>query len=268
MNATTRPTPSGHPPGPAGAQLPGPLPGARPGRDPARAIKPGPSRVPPELVAATQRDRLFDALVHTVAEKGYANARVTDICRSAGVTRPAFYALFDGKEDAFLATYRHGTGVLLRVLDSARDRAPDWPAAVRSVLGALLGVLAAVPAFAVMALVEIDAVGPTGRAARRELLRDFHRYFAAAPEPAPPATAESLTDVVVAGVHGVLRDRAADRRAGELPALLDELTYAVLAPFLGPERAAVALAAAREAGWGTGAGHVPGFGAACGLGLS
>src|SRR6476620_6528311 len=94
-----------------------PLPGARTGRDPARAIKRGPSRVPPEVVAATQRDRLFDALVHTVAQKGFANARVSDICQAAGVTRPAFYALFNGKEDAFLATYRHGTDVLLRLME-------------------------------------------------------------------------------------------------------------------------------------------------------
>jgi AcrR family transcriptional regulator len=87
----------------------GALPGARAGRDPARAIKRGPSRVPPEVVAATQRDRLFDGLVHTVAQKGYVDARVSDICQAAGVTRPVFYALFAGKEDAFLATYRHGT---------------------------------------------------------------------------------------------------------------------------------------------------------------
>src|SRR3982751_6313605 len=86
-----------------------PLPGARAGRDPARAIKRGPSRVAPEVVAATQRDPLLDGLVHTVAQKGYANGRGGDICQAAGVTRPAFYALFVGKEDAFIAPYRHGT---------------------------------------------------------------------------------------------------------------------------------------------------------------
>ena len=96
-----------------------PLPGARAGRDPARAIKRGPSRVAPEVVAATQRDRLFDGLVHTVARKGYTDARVSDICQAAGVTRPSFYALFAGKEDAFLATYRHGTAVLTEVMDQA-----------------------------------------------------------------------------------------------------------------------------------------------------
>src|SRR3954471_21829708 len=121
------------------------LPGARAGRDPLRAIKRGPSRVPPEVVAATQRDRLFDGLVHTVAEKGYANARVSDICQAAGVTRPAFYALFDGKDEAFLSTYRHGTSVLLTVMEQAYDDARatgDWRSATRAALRVLLDVLA------------------------------------------------------------------------------------------------------------------------------
>src|SRR5689334_7864237 len=120
------------------------LPGARIGRDPARAIKRGPSRVPPEVVAATQRDRLYDGLVHTVAQKGYANARVSDICQAAGVTRPAFYALFEGKDDAFIATYRHGVDVLLQIMETAYRAAPDWRTGARSALSVLLDVLASV----------------------------------------------------------------------------------------------------------------------------
>ena len=52
------------------ASGPMPLPGARHGRDPDRAIKRGPRRVSAEAVAATQRDRLFDGLVHEVATEG------------------------------------------------------------------------------------------------------------------------------------------------------------------------------------------------------
>ena len=93
-----------------------PLPGARDARDPERAIKRGPSRVPREQVVATQRDRLYDGLVRTVAEHGYANASVSDICRASGVTRPAFYEHFESKQGAFLAAYRHGTDVLFAML--------------------------------------------------------------------------------------------------------------------------------------------------------
>jgi AcrR family transcriptional regulator len=229
---------------PYGSELaPVPLPGARPGRDPSRAIKRGPRQLSAEVVAATQRDRLFDGLAHEVAAKGFENARVTDICRAAGVTRPAFYALFDGKEDAFLATYRHGTGVLLRLMETAYEDAPDWPQAARATLRTLLEVLASVPAFATMAIVEIDAAGPAARRERDLLLDRFHRFFAdARPRPALPGQDDLLVASVVGGIHATIRRRVTQGQVAELPQLLPVLTYVMTAPFLGPDAAARAAA--------------------------
>jgi AcrR family transcriptional regulator len=217
-----------------------PLPGARPGRDPDRAIKRGPRRVAAEVVAATQRDRLFDGLVQEVATKGYDNARVTDICRAAGVTRPAFYALFTGKEEAFLATYRHGIAVVSQLMESAyRDAGPDWPDAARAALRTLLEVLASVPAFARMALVEVDAAGPAARAEREALLTSFQRFFAdAGPGPASSdVDRDLLVSTVVGGLYATIRSRVAQGPVEELPLLLPVLTYAATAPFLGRDAA-------------------------------
>ena len=229
------------------------LPGARDGRDPARAIKRGPSRQPAELVAATQRDRLYDALARTVAQNGYANATVTDICRAAGVTRPAFYVHFDSKQGAFLATYRHGNEVLFQMMEQAHLAAPDWRTATRSGLRVLLEVLASAPAFATMAIVEIDAVGAEARAEREQLLRRFRQLFDRAPRPAGAVAFDELVDAVVGGVYSAIYRMIAEQRTEQLPELLPTLTYFVLAPFLGatpaaagqrpwpgPERAAVA----------------------------
>ncbi|MEU7841810.1 TetR/AcrR family transcriptional regulator [Micromonospora sp. NPDC049114] len=219
---------------------PAPLPGARPGRDPDRAIKRGPRRVSAEVVAATQRDRLFDGLVHEVATKGYDNARVSDICHAAGVTRPAFYALFTGKEDAFLAAYRHGIAVVSQLMEDAyREAGPAWPDAARAALRTLLEVLASVPAFARMALVEVDAAGPDARRERDGLLTSFRRFFAdAGPGPAlADVGRDELVSTVVGGIYATVRGRVARGRAAELPELLPVLTYAAMAPFLGTEGA-------------------------------
>ncbi|MEV0879034.1 TetR/AcrR family transcriptional regulator [Micromonospora echinofusca] len=229
---------------------PAPLPGARPGRDPDRAIKRGPRRLSAEAVAATQRDRLFDGLVREVATKGYDNARVTDICHAAGVTRPAFYALFSGKEDAFLAAYRHGIAVLSQLMESAyREAGPAWPDAARAALRTLLEVLASVPAFARMALVEVDAAGPDARRERDALLLSFRRFFADA-GPGPTAVGvdrDALVSTVVGGIHATVRGWVARGRAAELPQLLPVLTYAATAPFLGPDEATRATRLARPA---------------------
>ncbi|MEZ0111744.1 AcrR family transcriptional regulator [Catenulispora sp. EB89] len=290
-----------------------PLPGARSPRDPQRAIKRGPSRVPREQVVATQRDRLYDGLVRTVAERGYANASVSDICRVSGVTRPAFYEHFESKQGAFLAAYRHGTDVLFAMLRHAFRDAVDidevvdgadgsgavddsddagaaagagasadaagayadaddvtahaadgtahaaeipcpaadyetdvetWTRATSAVLSVLLDVLASVPAFATAAIVEIDAVGPAGRQARSERLRDFEAFFALAPATPPAVDRGELVNAVVAGAYGTLYRYIANGRTTELPNLLPGLVYFVVAPFVGPEIAAKASHAA------------------------
>lgn len=220
-----------------------PLPGARHGRDPGRAIKRGPSRVPPELVAATQRDRLYDGLVHTVAQHGYADASVTDICRAAGVTRPAFYVHFDGKQDAFLATYRHGTEVMFRMMEHAYEQHESWREATLDGLRVLLEVLASVPAFARMAIVEIEAVGPPARRQRAELLARFGRFFAEAPEPLGlprPADRQTLVDTVVGGIYSTIYREVAAGRATGLPDLLPVLAHFLFTPFLGPQHTGAA----------------------------
>ena len=226
----------------------GTLPGARTGRDPERAIKRGPRRQPAEVVAATQRERLYDGLVHTVAQKGYTNARVSDICQAAGVTRPDFYALFAGKEDAFLATYQHGTRVMMSLMDEAYAAADDWRTGLREALRVLLDVLAAVPAFAVVALVEIDGAGPSARAARDQLLTDLRRFFTAAPTTMGRELHEELIDSVVGGVYATIRRHVAAGRTSDLASLGPLLGYFMIAPFLGREEAAAELRLAPRAG--------------------
>lgn len=118
-----------------------------------------------------------------MAQHGYQHATVSDICRAAGVTRPVFYELFSGKEDAFLAAHRHGTGVVMRRMAAAFAAAPDWCTGIREALRALLGLLAGVPAFATMAVIEVEAVGPAGRREIAQLLTRFRAFFAEVPEP-------------------------------------------------------------------------------------
>lgn len=219
-----------------------PLPGAREGRDPARAIKRGPSRLPPEAVAANQRERLYDALVHTVAEKGYANATVSDICRAAGVTRPAFYALFAGKDDALVATYRRGTDLLLKLMEDAYRAESSWRDGARAALRVMLQVLAELPAFATTAVVEIDAAGPRARAERARLLRRFDRFFAEAPRTAGLPMPQELVETIVGGIYATVYRHVAAGRVERLPALLPALSYFTLVPFVGREEAARELA--------------------------
>jgi AcrR family transcriptional regulator len=195
------------------------LPGGRDGRDPDRAIKRGPSRLPREAVLATQRDRLYDGLVRTVAAHGYANATVTEICRAAGVTRPAFYEHFDLLLDALDTSFAEMAG------DA------EWREAVWRVLEILLDVLAGTPAFAAAAIVEIEMVGPEARRKKGELLQRFRAFFAGAPALPAHVDRTTLLDTAIGGVYAALYQRVSSGRVAQLPELLPVLGYFVLAPF-------------------------------------
>jgi AcrR family transcriptional regulator len=200
------------------------------------------------VVAATQRDRLLDGVVRTVAALGYTGARVSDICQAAGVTRPVFYEQFSGKEEAFLAAHRHGTAVVIRRMEEAFASRPDWCDGVHAALRAVLAILAEVPAFATMAVVEVDAVGPAGRLVREQLRVRLRRLFADCPNPPDGVTAELLVDTVVGGIYSTVYRYVAAGRHSELPSLLPTLAHFALAPFFGPQEAARRVAAARAAG--------------------
>ena len=67
-----------------------------------RMLRPG-RGTPPEEAERNQRERLFAAMVATVAENGYEATTVADLVKLSGVSRSAFYRHFEDKQACFLA---------------------------------------------------------------------------------------------------------------------------------------------------------------------
>ena len=218
------------------------IPGSRSATAPDRRLPRGRHDLPREFVARTQRDRLIDAMARTVAERGYQATSLNGVCAAAGVSTKAFYQYFPDKESCFLAAFERGITLLQgSVLASYAEPAP-WPRRIRKGLGTLLQILAAEPAFAALAVVEVMAAGPRALDCRRTLLKSYERFFADAPRRAgQPEVPAAAVEAVIAGVYGVIFEYVSTGRAAQLPERLPDLTYFVLAPFVGPR------AAAREA---------------------
>src|SRR5947209_15996704 len=129
-----------------------------------------------EEVMASQRARLVEAMVHGVAEKGYAATTVADVVERAGVSRRTFYEQFADKEACFLAAYDAAlAAVLARIAETA---GPDGPAAgwrerARAGVEAFLDLLAGQPAFAQALQVEILTAGPAALERRAGMLATF-----------------------------------------------------------------------------------------------
>jgi AcrR family transcriptional regulator len=87
-------------------------------------------RTPPWVAGAKTdrtREQILEGARVTFQELGYATARVEQIAKRAGVSRPTFYVYFATKRDAFLAVAERSVeqlSVVLEALD-ALPRQPD-----------------------------------------------------------------------------------------------------------------------------------------------
>ncbi len=154
--------------------------------------------VQPLLNARPQRAKLLEAMVRTVAEKGYETATVADAVKLARVSRGTFYELFDSKEACLAAGYRAGNEVLEeRVKQAARD-AVDWREELRLGIRTYLQTLDDDPVFARVYLLEWPYVGLERDAALRRFARRYGKSFARSGGPVPP---DDALFVLAAGVH-------------------------------------------------------------------
>ena len=202
----------------------------------------GRNRLPSIAVSASQRDRLERSVIAAVADAGYGAVTVADIVRRARVSRVAFYSLFRGKDDCFLAAVTAG-GQLMRerVLAAAGAVPHEAPPedVLRAGCRAFLSFLAEEPAFARVFYIDMPAAGPAaverldyGVAWFAEVNRRWHlRARARHPEwPAVPVGAY----LALAGATGELvRVTVRADRTKELPDLEDTLVSLHLAVMAG-----------------------------------
>jgi AcrR family transcriptional regulator len=188
-----------------------------------------------DVVEASQRTRLLEAVGRAVAERGYAAATIDDVVRRAGVSKKTFYEHFADKEDCFLAAYEAASEELLERVREAHAGDGDWVERTRAGIVAYLRWLAADPALARVYLVEVAAAGPRALE-RREALRD--RYAELIRERRPSDLPFEILHAVVAAVDDVVVRHIRESGAEDLPALEPVLVYLQTALLAGPDVAA------------------------------
>ncbi len=200
----------------------------------------GRHRLPPEVVARSQRDRLLEAAVRVVAEKGYAAMTIGDLTKEAGVSRTTFYELFDDKEQCFLAAYDNAVDVLVRRVLSAYEAEENWPDRAAAALAALLGLLADEPALARLSLVDIGNAGPAAQRRYRSAVQRLTPLFEEGRDYAPGGRGlpANTSRMAIGGVTGLISDELLAGRAEQLPSLLSDVIFATLVPYIGPDAAA------------------------------
>ena len=208
-----------------------------------RRLRPGPG-VPRDEVIANQRERLFGAMVVSVAERGYEATRVSDLVRISGVSSRTFYDLFPDKRRCFLATLeailkatvsfatqsagegqgqRSAAGVVMPAEPTANS--DNWAERSRLGFDAFLKMVAIQPAAARLVLIDAYAAGPKAVVPLEQAVAGFEwltrRMLEQSPEPTD-LTAEIVSAHL--GAHQeIARMRLLQGREAELPELADQL---------------------------------------------
>jgi len=193
----------------------------------------------PDVVAAHQRERLFHATVDLVAKRGYRNTSIDHIVKAARVGYVAFYDLYDGKEDCFLAAFDRIVSEAAETLSGAVAREEEWPRQIAAALVSTLELIVADPRRARIALVEIQAAGPAA----------YVRYEEAVDRAVPklregrafnPDTADlsaTLEEAVLGGILWVVHQRLVKGELKQVEPLLEEAIQIALSPYLGDAEA-------------------------------
>jgi AcrR family transcriptional regulator len=222
-----RPTPT---PAPPAEMTPLPL--------PPQSLPKGRHRLPEDVVAGVQRERILYAAAEAVREKSYAQISVADIAAAAGISRESFYAHFANKQDAFLATQQMIFEQLLAAAAGAFfTSSTSWAERVWKGGRAYTAWVANQPGFARFGFVESYSFGPEAAKRTDEMLLAFTVFLQDGqrqrPEdsPVPRAAGEAIACAIMEAFARQV-DHLRDEQPWEAP-----VTYMILAPYIGVEDA-------------------------------
>ena len=188
----------------------------------------------PAVDDADRRGRILWALAVSMEEKGYQATTISDIARAGRVSKTVVYAHFRDKEECLLELYSRANAKVLATVRQAQEDARaaglPWRARLRAGIGAYLETLAAGPAVAWAALVEVQAAGRRAQALRRRLIDGYVDLIAEVaadlatelPEEVRPVSRE----LVLAAVGGINELMLVRVEKGEAELLKDDIDLA------------------------------------------
>jgi AcrR family transcriptional regulator len=188
----------------------------------------------PAVDDGQRRGRILWALATCMAAKGYRATTIADIAAAARVSKTVVYAHFRDKEHCLLELYARANDKVLATVRQAQEEARraglPWRDRLRAGIGAYLETLAAGPAVAWAALVEVQAAGRAARDLRRGMI---DRYVDLLDEVAAGLAAEHPHEVrpvsrelLVAAVGGINELMLARVERGEAELLREDVDVA------------------------------------------
>lgn len=197
---------------------------------------------------SADRERLEAAMASLCAERGYAAVDRAALLERAGVGEGGFERCFADLEDCFCSLVRSGTEELLLRAAAAFAARAGWQAQLRATAWEMLDFLREDPGRAWAMVVDSPSACARSREIRERgmaalaALIDLGRAEAPDSAAIPPAAAEIAAGAIYNNIHAAVQEARLDAH-GE--AMVRELMYTAVRPFLGTEAALTELDAPR-----------------------
>jgi AcrR family transcriptional regulator len=175
----------------------------------------GPQALPREEVAAHQRERLVEAMVQAVSERGVVATTISDLVARAGISRRTFYEHFENKEACLLATYDTVVEQEARRLLSLSGDSGAWLERLERIVRGLFDAIAERPDAARLICVEMGASGALGVQRWADGAARFERFVSGGFEQAPgPGTVpDPVARAFVGAVRKIVYTRVREGRS-------------------------------------------------------
>jgi AcrR family transcriptional regulator len=163
------------------------------------------ARPPAQARRRSRRDEILEIAVQLFAARGYHGVSMDDIGAAAGVTGPALYHHFAGKEAMLAAAL---IPVSEQLLGGGRSRITEHPGSARAALAALVAFhvdfALANPAVITMQLHELDRLPDEPRRQIRRLQRQYVEEWVATLTAVRPDLRPDEARVLVHGALGLM----------------------------------------------------------------
>jgi AcrR family transcriptional regulator len=188
---------------------------------------------PSPLDTDDQHESLYAAFLELVEEQGFEHTRLEDVARRADID-PALVqdAFLDETYLASAALDDAADGILAAMADAFISGGGDLALATHRALGAMLGALAAAPAVAQLAVLDLRGLDETTDARRERFFGMFGDVIGPRLPVLPPQP-DVVLRIVADGLVELVGRYAADGRVDELTQSLPEISRRSLTPFFG-----------------------------------
>ena len=191
------------------------------------------------MASESRRDLILAAMIRVVGSKGYKETSVADVIEETPTSRTTFYKYFEDKHDCFLAAYEMLVERVFAEVVANCDGSQPWLERVEAGLSTIVKLFALDPQLARTAVVEVAAAGADARQLHWNAVSRFTAFLEDGRELSGGRELPENISLMSAGaVSGLIFDELLAGRGAQLQAMLPDLLFAMLVPYIGPRAAA------------------------------